>query len=254
MPDEVSLGGNLNQAVRVGDTVRRRAGPWTPAVHALLRYLEKTDFEAPRVLGMDEQGREILGYIPGEAYAGGTVAVPDRVLDEEHLVAAGRLLRRYHDVVAGFSPAPNARWRLTAPSEHELICHNDWSPWNALFREGDLTVMLDWDLAGPGSRLWDVTNAGYCWVQLNAESKLFSTAEQARRLRVFCDAYGLKNRSGVLSTMRVRIDHVSRFIEAQARAGDPGFAQLVRWNTPALMDNDIAYLDEHRVTFERALR
>ncbi|HET9809732.1 MAG TPA: aminoglycoside phosphotransferase family protein, partial [Candidatus Limnocylindria bacterium] len=106
MHGEVSLGGNLNQAVRVGDTVRRRAGPWTPAVHALLRYLEDAGFEAPRVLGMDEQDREILSYIPGETYAGGTVAVPDRVLDEEHLVDAARLLRLYHDAVVGFSPPP----------------------------------------------------------------------------------------------------------------------------------------------------
>ena len=253
MRDEVSLGGNLNQAVRIGDTVRRRAGPWTPAVHALLRYLETTDFEAPRVLGMDEQGREILGYIPGETYAGGTVAVPDRVLDEEHLVDAGRLLRRYHDAVVGFSPPPDAQWRLTAPTEHELICHNDWSPWNALFRDGQLTVMVDWDLAGPGSRLWDVTNAAYCWGAINSESKLFSPAEQARRLRLFCDAYGLRERSRVLSMLRLRIDHVARFIEAQALSGDPGFAQLVRWKTPTLMGNDLAHLEKHEALFERAL-
>src|SRR5207245_6356716 len=31
---EIPLGGNLSQAVRVGDTVRRRAGPWTPGVQA----------------------------------------------------------------------------------------------------------------------------------------------------------------------------------------------------------------------------
>lgn len=253
MHDEVSLGGNLNQAVRVGDTVRRRAGPWTRAVHALLRYLENTEFEAPRVLGIDERDREILAYIPGETYAGGTVAVPDRVLDEEHLVDAASLLRRYHDTVAGFSPPDDAQWRLSSPAEHELICHNDWSPWNALFRDDRLAVMVDWDLAGPGSRLWDITNAAYCWVPISV-SKLFSKAEQARRLRVFCDAYGLTTRSGVLPTMRQRIDHVARFIDAQARAGDPGFAQLLSWNTPALMDNDIAYLDEHRATFERALR
>ena len=62
VPEERSLGGNLNDAVRVGDTVRRRAGPWTPAVHALLRYLESAGFEAPRVVGMDAQGREVLGF------------------------------------------------------------------------------------------------------------------------------------------------------------------------------------------------
>jgi Ser/Thr protein kinase RdoA (MazF antagonist) len=179
--------------------------------------------------------------------------VPDRVLDEEHLVDAASLLRRYHDLVADFSPPHDARWRLSAPTEHELICHNDWSPWNALFRDGRLALMLDWDLAGPGSRLWDLTNAAYCWVPVISESKLFSPAEQAGRLRLFCDAYELETRSGVLSTMRLRIDHIARFIEAQALSGDPGFALLVRWNTSAHMENDVAYLDRHRSTFERAL-
>jgi hypothetical protein len=252
--EEVSLGGNLNQAVRVGDTVRRRAGPWTPAVHALLRYLEDAGFEAPRVLGVDEQGREILGYIPGEAHAGGTVPLPDRIFDEDHLVAAARLLRRYHDIVAGFSPPPDAAWRLVAPTEHELICHNDWSPWNALFREGRLAVMLDWDLAGPGSRLWDIANAAACWVTLISELKLFTLAERAQRLRLFCDSYGLEDRSQLLSTIQLRTDHVARFIQARARSGEPGFVTLASWDTPAKMDNDIAYIDEHRSTFERALR
>ncbi|HKW77884.1 MAG TPA: aminoglycoside phosphotransferase family protein, partial [Candidatus Limnocylindria bacterium] len=68
MTEEESLGGNLQDTVRVGDTVRRRTGPWTPAVHALLRHLEKRGFPAPRVRGIDERGREILGYIEGEAH------------------------------------------------------------------------------------------------------------------------------------------------------------------------------------------
>src|SRR5262249_49783642 len=42
------------------DTVRRPAGPWTPAVHALLTHLHAAGFHgAPRPLGIDEHGREI---------------------------------------------------------------------------------------------------------------------------------------------------------------------------------------------------
>ena len=53
--------------MRVGDTVRRATGPWTPAVHALLRHLESVGFDAaPRVLGVDERGREVLTYLEGE--------------------------------------------------------------------------------------------------------------------------------------------------------------------------------------------
>jgi aminoglycoside phosphotransferase len=219
----------------------------------LLRYLEHADFEAPRVLGMDAQGREILAFIPGEAYAGAENPVPDRVFDAEHLVDAAQLLRRYHDVVSGFVSPPGAAWRLVAPTEHELICHNDWSPWNALFRDEQLAVMLDWDLAGPGSRLWDVANSAACWVTLFSQAKLFSLAERAQRLRLFCDAYGLEDRSSLLETIRLRNDVVARFIEERARAGEPGFVTLAKWNTPALMHNDITYLLEHRSTFERAL-
>lgn len=252
MRDEVSLGGNLNQAVRVGETVRRRAGPWTPAVHALLRYLEHAGFEAPRVRGMDEQGREILDYIPGEAYAGGTVAVPDRVLDEEHLVDAALLLRRYHDIVAGFSAPPDAQWRLTAPTEYELICHNDWTPWNALFRDGGLVAMLDWDLSGPGTRLWDLANAAYCWVPLFTSANRFDIQERAARLRAFCDSYELADRSSLLDVLRRRVAYVARYVSEQAKAGDPGFANLVAMDVPE--SRDVVYLDQHRAHLERALK
>jgi len=253
MHEERSLGGNLNDAVRIGDTVRRRAGPWTPSVHALLRYLEHHGFDAPRVIGVDDQGREVLEFIPGEAHAGTVVPVPDHVMEEARLIEAAQLLRRYHDVVAGFRPPPDARWRLVAPTAHEIICHNDWSPWNGLLRDGHVEVMLDWDLAGPGTRVWDVANAAYCWAPLFASVKTWSVAERARRLKVFLDAYGLDDRSEVLTTMRTRLIHVGRFIQSEARSGDPGMQRLVKINVPTIMfENDVRYLDEHWATLALA--
>ena len=67
MTEERLEGGNIGGAVRVGDTVRRAAGPWTPAVHALLAHLAARGFAgAPRPLGFDEQGREVLTFLAGE--------------------------------------------------------------------------------------------------------------------------------------------------------------------------------------------
>src|SRR4051794_17466929 len=65
---EVSLpGGNTTGALLVGDTVHKRASPWTPTVHALLRHLEAAGFDgAPRALGFDDHGREMLTYLSGE--------------------------------------------------------------------------------------------------------------------------------------------------------------------------------------------
>jgi hypothetical protein len=251
---EIQLGGNLNDAVRIGDTVHRRAGPYTPAVHSLLRYLERAGFEAPRVIGMDAQGREVLRFIEGEAHSGTLEPLPDRLMADAHVVEAGRLLRRYHDVVAGFRPPPNARWRLVAPTAYEVICHNDWSPWNALMRDGRLEVMLDWDLAGPGTRLWDIANAAYCWAPLFASRFTVEIAERARRLRLFLDAYGLEDRSELLVTLRTRLDFEGRFVQREADAGDVGMKRLVAMGVPKNMtERDVRDLDAHWSTLERAL-
>ena len=86
------IGGNTSTVVRVGDTVRRNAGPWTPAVHALLRHLERVGFTgSPRALGMDERGREVLSYLEGEC---GEYPLAPHWVTDEALVAVG------HDAAA----------------------------------------------------------------------------------------------------------------------------------------------------------
>jgi hypothetical protein len=106
-PPEEPLPGSFSTLTKIGNTVRRSAGPWTPAVHALLRHLERAGFDgAPRVLGVDPQGREVLTHIPGEMPRSASPEVAtDRALSE-----VGLLLRRYHDAVSGFSLPPGIGW------------------------------------------------------------------------------------------------------------------------------------------------
>jgi hypothetical protein len=69
LPGETPLtGGRLTPGVvRVGATVYRPIGPHWPFVHALLAHLERVGFSAaPRFLGIDDRGREILSYLDGE--------------------------------------------------------------------------------------------------------------------------------------------------------------------------------------------
>jgi hypothetical protein len=68
---EVFLPGGFTNAGlvrRVGDSVRRPWRPASPAARALLDHLADVGFEgAPRFLGIDGRGREMLSFIPGEA-------------------------------------------------------------------------------------------------------------------------------------------------------------------------------------------
>jgi Ser/Thr protein kinase RdoA (MazF antagonist) len=175
MTVEIPLeGGRITPGVvRVGDTVRRPTNPNSPFVHELLLDLEKAGFDAaPRFLGIDERGREILSYREGWVPDNIRRSFADPVLEE-----AARLLRRYHDVTAG--------WRGA-----EVVCHNDISPVNFLF-DGDLPVsLIDFDLAAPGERLRDLAYGLFLWLALEDGGLPLRT--QARRTHVFLNAYGME--------------------------------------------------------------
>ncbi|MDX2536350.1 phosphotransferase [Streptomyces scabiei] len=166
--EEPLSGGNVSDGVvRVGDTVRRPAGPWTPAVHALLTHLHEVGFKAaPRPLGLDDQGREVLTFMPGD------VVWPDRFSLMEparQLARVARLIRHFHDAVQDFMPPPEARWQTLIPAEgSDIIAHNDLAPWNLVVADEARWAFIDWDAAGPGSRLWDVAYAMHGFIPLSA--------------------------------------------------------------------------------------
>lgn len=187
--EEPLTGGNVSAGVvRVGDTVRRPVGFWTPGVHALLRHLHEVGFRgAPRPLGIDEQGREVLSYAPG------VVPWPDqfhRLDPVDQLERVARLIRDLHDALASFTPPPDARWQALIPPAGgtDLIVHHDLAPWNLVL--GTRWVFIGWNAAGPGSRLWDLAYAAHGFVPLSA-NPAFTRSDAADRLRRFVDAYGL---------------------------------------------------------------
>jgi serine/threonine protein kinase len=171
MKEEPLAGGRMTAGVvRIGDTVRRPPQPNSPFVRELLEHLAQAGFgEAPRYLGTDEQGRECFSYLSGEV-------PPDLGLHSDAtLCAAGRLIRGYHDATVGFV------------TEAEVICHNDLSPCNAVFRERLPIALIDFDAAAPGDRLWDLGYAAWLWVDIGNEE--LARGEQLRRLEVFARAY-----------------------------------------------------------------
>jgi 8-oxo-dGTP diphosphatase len=233
-------GGNVGGTVRVGRTVRRLTGPWTPAVHALLDHLAAAGVaEAPRVIGSDESGREALTFLPGRvADQEGT----DEPSNEPLLTDAVQWLRRYHDVVADFAhPGP---WRNGdgdgAPpgANGRIVCHHDFAPYNVAVSSsvvGDRVVgVFDWDMCGPGTPVQDLAFAAWNWVPL---WRALPDGVAAARLRLMADAYRRgddgPSAADILARVVPRIERSIAVIAAGQDAGDPGMLNLGKVGEPA---------------------
>lgn len=230
MTVEVPLqGGTANQGRvhRVGDTVRRPLRPTSGATHALLRHLEEVGFEgAPRVLGVDDAGREVLTYVQGTAV---TAPAPAWGLTDAALRSVGALLRAFHDAAAGFDPTPYT-WahRAPAPWDGPGIAHNDPNLDNLVFRGGRAIALIDFDLAAPGAPLWDVAATARLWAPLRSPGDIDDERRDRGlvRLRILAEAYGLDDtdRSGLAVAVRASHDWMCGIVRDGAARGIPGFA------------------------------
>jgi hypothetical protein len=251
MEPERLEGGNDAGAIRVGTTVRRPTRVWTPAVHDLLRHLDGKCFAgAPRVLGFDTEGREILTYIEGDAVGNRTVW-PAWARSEDALVQAGHWLRAYHAAVADFVPRPGALWRTGETwSPGLIIAHNDASPFNAAWSDGHLAGFFDWDFAGPASVESDVGWTAVGWVPLSAwrvaaAEGFPEPADRPRRLRMFLEAYGWRGDPRVLvavvqERMRVRAEEIRR----RGALDEALYGRLLRGGVADDMELAVRELDE----------
>jgi hypothetical protein len=249
MAEERLEGGNVGGAVRVGDTVRRAAGPWTPAVHTLLAHLADKGFTgAPRPLGFDEQGREVLTFLEGETI-GNRKPRPAWVHAEDTLDQVARWMRDCHQAVADFVPPPGAVWRGGGTwSPGLIIVHNDAATYNAAWRQGKLTGFFDWDFAGPATPEWDLALAAFSWVPLHtrrfvAAEGFTDFAARPRRLDRFLRTYGWSATAGeFLDVVEARIRAHADGIRNLAASGDEAFGRLLRQGVPDALDQAIAEL------------
>ena len=242
-------GGNVTVVARVGETVHRAVGPWSSSVHDLLQYLQARGFHgAPRFLGFDDLGREVLMFIEGEV---GSYPLASYMWSDGALRGAARLLRRYHDATSGYVPRDGAVWQFQAPDPHphDVICHNDFAPYNLVFVDGEPRAIIDFDTAGPGPRIWDVAYAVYRFVPLSNDEHtrtlgLTRPLARGKRLRMFCDAYGLEQdrRRELLETVERRLEALCEFIVSSAASGDASYKKAVEAGHVDLYRRDIESL------------
>ena len=119
---------------------------------------------------------------------------------EMRLVKAAAMIRRLHDVTAGSDLAGDA----------EIVAHSELGPHNTVFIGDEPVAFIDWDDAAPGTRLFDLANAVWSFVNVGEDGG--AVAEQARLIRLVCDAYGWDDTHAIIDEIhadlrRARANH-----------------------------------------------
>jgi aminoglycoside phosphotransferase (APT) family kinase protein len=215
---EVRLNGGRTTpgVVRIGDTVRRPRTTNSDFVARLLHHLKVRSFEGvPSFLGIDERGRDSFAFIEGQVPAELTLH------EDQTLRKAAALIRQFHDLSAELVSTPAAR-----AVGIEVVCHNDLSPCNFVFRASIPVAIIDFDAAAPGTRLYDLGYAAWLWLDLGSPE--IEPAEQMRRLSTFIKAYGIDDPSSVLKAA------VKRQSILVAEAGRTSNIAMAQWATECM--------------------
>jgi hypothetical protein len=251
--EERLLGGNTNaEIVRIGDTVRRPVGHWSSGVHALLEHLDGRGYDgAPKLLGLDAQGREVLSFVPG------SVVWPDHfalVQSDSALAEVAATIRRYHDAAAGFR-SDRFTWsdRGGDPrGPHEILCHGDLAPWNLVRRDTEGWAFIDWDLAAPGRLAWDLSWALLTFTPLMPDSAL-TERETLHRIAGFGAGYGKPLPSDVLAVAVERCSDEAERIERQGAAGVEPFAHLLAEGHAKVWRSAAVHIEANRTRWQLAV-
>ncbi|WP_315795400.1 aminoglycoside phosphotransferase family protein [Paenibacillus sp. BIC5C1] len=260
MPDheEVLHGGNVNKVVKVGSTVRRDAIP-NPYVYELLKHLEKMGYaHSPRYLGVDEQGREILSYLDGVVPGKNYPEIESYMWSDETLHKVAKLLKSYHDATVDFVTTTVSLNNCPKVStKEEVVCHNDFALYNVVFKDRFPVGIIDFDMAGPGPRLWDIVYSLYTSVPLAGFSpgkderevvpynKQDHASERKRRIALFFNAYGMDVPTDLKEWVISRIHFMCTTLSDRAASGETAFIKMVEEGHLAHYEKEVRFLEKH---------
>ena len=151
-----------------------------------------------------------------------------------------------------YRPPADARWNVVIePDARDLVVHHDLAPWN-LVCGPRRWAFIDWDGAGPGSRLWDLAYAAHGFGGLTPATPVTAAA---RRLAALADGYRLdaRGRASLTDLLVARIMSMYDLLREGHRTGAQPWARLWAQGHGATWLANAEYTSGHIDAFRDAL-
>lgn len=251
--------GNISKVTRNGNIVYRDLKPQSSTVHRLLLHLENKGVTfTPRFLGVDENNQEMLSFMEGDT-------IEDYPCQKElqsksvTVQMAAKMLRVYHDATLDFERCPEDIWFLNYEGglQKEVICHNDFAPYNITFKDNKPVGMIDFDTVCPAPRIWDIAYAVYRFVPLSMEvydpirkkyrlyDKTLDCLERKSFINLFINTYGIGNSHEVLQTVIMRLQALVQLFDTECGKGNSAFIKMKEEGHQQFYVNEIAFIQEN---------
>lgn len=196
---KILAGGNINKPIRNGIFVYKNKTAATKNIHNLLNHVRKNGIDwVPESFGINANGKHILSFIEGIV----PHDMPDWILNEDILKDIAVKLRQWHDATLNFQPKTD-QWLFETKENFEVICHNDFAPYNCVFKNKTFIGLIDFDLCSPGSRIWDIAYTAYRFIPLMPDERdkeyfeysPYNRNKMYERLEFFLEVYSCKDKS-----------------------------------------------------------
>lgn len=234
--EEILTGGmSTESVVRIGNRVHRSKSANFKFIHSLLQYLETCHFPyAPRFMGVDKIGREMLSFIEG-------VVPRDPPMNFNQKIEGIHMMRQYHDVCANTQFA----------GESETVCHHDFAPWNIIVSDNSVVGLIDFDEASPGSRIDDLSY--YIWTCLDLGTSAESDANQINKIAKLVNTYDLDDSTRIISSFLKQQERVlvfrQRIVLEEKDQTKKDFSQ----NAVNNIKKSMAWIIKHKDKIEHAI-
>ncbi|OTW89132.1 aminoglycoside phosphotransferase [Bacillus thuringiensis serovar cameroun] len=252
--EEKLTGGNVSNVYRSENTVRRELKPDSTKIHKLLRHLENKGFHyAPKFLGIDEKDREILSFIEGDA---GNYPLKEYMWSNNVLKEIAKMLRLYHDAVSDFPLLDDWKPMDHTPHNIEVLCHNDFAIYNIIFNNEKPVGIIDFDVAAPGPRMWDIAYTLYTCVPLSrvyytesGEAVHYDSSQHAgrikERVKLFAQSYDKDMDEDYFEMVLLRLEGLCTYVKRKAQEGDGNFQRMIDEGHLDHYEKDMTFIRKH---------